>query len=159
MEVSATLALSQMIPKAFQNKPADVFIGLQLARRMNLDAMTVLQAMQVINGTPSWRATFIIARLNSSGKFKDDVDWEVSGKGDTLTVTAFATKQNGKRVEETVDMAMAKAEGWTRNPKYNTIPKTMLKYRAVTFLCRFHAPEVMLGLPMADELDQDVVDA
>jgi hypothetical protein len=48
---------------------------------------------------------------------------------------------------------MAKAEGWTRNAKYQTMPEHMLRWRSATMLIRLFAPEVMLGIPAADELE------
>jgi hypothetical protein len=50
-------------------------------------------------------------------------------------------------------MAMAEAEGWTKNPKYRTMPDQMLRYRSATMLIRLFAPEVMMGLPVAEEID------
>ncbi len=49
-------------------------------------------------------------------------------------------------------MKEAKAENWTKNPKYNTLPELMLRYRAATLLIRTHAPEVLHGMHMIEEL-------
>jgi hypothetical protein len=50
-------------------------------------------------------------------------------------------------------MNMAKAEGWTSNAKYKTLPQSMLSYRAGVQLVRLYAPETMLGMQTAEELE------
>lgn len=154
MDVAGFLATSQMLPQTFRGKPADVLIGMQLAHRMRMDTLTVLQSMQVINGSPSWKATFVIARINASKKFTG-LDWRVTGEGTRdLKVVCYATRhEDGKELSAEATWAMAEAEGWTKNPKYRSIPLQMLRYRSATFFGRLYAPEVTLGLPVADELE------
>ncbi len=47
---------------------------------------------------------------------------------------------------------MAEAAGWTKNPKYRSMPEHMLRYRSATLLIRLYAPEVMHGYSTAAEL-------
>jgi len=91
---------------------------------------------------------------NKSGVFKGPICFEETGKGDSLSVTAYAiVRETEQRVEFTCDMAMARAEKWTTNPKYKTMPGLMLRYRAATLLIRTSCPEVLLGMHTADELE------
>ena len=50
-------------------------------------------------------------------------------------------------------MAMAKAEGWTKNPKYKTMGAYMLRLRSSVLLIRTTCPEVLLGMQTADEVE------
>jgi len=50
-------------------------------------------------------------------------------------------------------MKEARAEGWTKNPKYSSLPELMLRYRAAILLIRTHMPEVLNGLHTVEELD------
>jgi hypothetical protein len=52
-------------------------------------------------------------------------------------------------------MDTARKEGWTKNPKYKTMPEQMLRYRSATWLIRLHCPEVLLGMQASEEI-QDV---
>ena len=52
----------------------------------------------------------------------------------------------------TVSIAMAKAEGWTRNSKWKTMPEQMLKYRAATFFGRQYIPDLLLGVQTSEEV-------
>lgn len=154
---AALFASSPLIPESLrkggpQQAMANCYIAMTIADRMGEDRMTVMQNIVIIHGTAGFKTQYMIARANASGKFKDEIDWEIEGAGPTLSATAFATlAKTGKRVEITVDMNMAKAEGWTNNKKYQTMPEIMLRYRSAAFLVRLYAPEVMLGYQTAEE--------
>ena len=72
-----------------------------------------------------------------------------------MKVRAY-TLMSGVEVDFTVDMAMANAEGWTKNPKYRTMPQLMLSYRAATSLIRLYAPEVTMGMQTDEEVLGDL---
>ena len=60
---------------------------------------------------------------------------------------------DGKNIKgSTVSIAMAKAEGWTRNTKWKTMPEQMLKYRAATFFGRQYIPDLLLGVQTSEEV-------
>jgi hypothetical protein len=64
----------------------------------------------------------------------------------------------GEIVSVNVSMAMAKADGWTKNAKYRSIPEQMLRYRSATWLIRLYCPEVTCGMQSTDELkDSDTL--
>jgi hypothetical protein len=146
---------SQLIPAALRGKPSDCFIGLHMAERMNEDPLTVLQNIVIIKGNAGWKAQYMIARANASGIFTGRIKWRVTGSGDSLSVVAYATMADtGEEVQSpAVDMKMAKAEGWTVNVKYQSMPEVMLRYRSAAFLVRFNCPEVMLGMQTGEELE------
>lgn len=153
---AATLAKSALVPQSFRDKPEDCFIALHMAYRLNADPMLVMQSLYVVHGTPGWSAKFVIGQANVSNVFRGRIKWREEGAigGDDHSVTAYATlAETGEEVAETVTMAMAKNEGWTKNKKYQTLPSLMLKYRAATFLVRLHCPEVLMGVPVVDELE------
>jgi hypothetical protein len=152
-------AMSPLIPEALrkgspEQAMANCYIAMSIADRMGEDRMTVMQNIHIIHGTAGFKSSYMIARANASGKFSEEIDWEETIENGNLTVTAFAVlAKTGRRVEMPVDMAMAKAEGWTSNKKYQTMPKVMLRYRSAAFLIRLYAPEVMLGHQTADEIE------
>lgn len=152
-------AMSLLVPQHLRNGTpeqamANCYVALALAEAMGEMPLIVMQNIHFINGKAGFATKYMIARANASGKFKDDLDWEVTGKGDALSLTCFAhLAKSGKRVEMTADMAMAKAEGWSKNAKYQTMPEVMLRYRSASFLVNMYAPEVMLGYKTAEEYE------
>lgn len=148
------LARSQLLPAAFRGKPEDVFFAFLIAQQMRVDVFTVLQSIHFVNGKPGWSAPFLISRANASGVFEGEIAFETTGEGPTLAVEASATlRKDGKRVSRKVSLAMAKADGWTKNGKYSSIPEQMLSYRAATFLIRLYCPGILYGLRTSDEVE------
>lgn len=153
-KVAGVLARSTLLPKHFQSQPENVFVGLQMAARMKIDAMMLLQNMQVINGKPGLSAVMQIALANKYGPFSCPILFKENLAGPNPSATAYAThKASGETVSFTVDMKMAEAEGWTRNPKYKSMPGVMLAYRAACFLIRRYCPEVTMGMQSSEEVE------
>jgi hypothetical protein len=129
-------------------------IALQIANRLGEEPLTVMQNIYVVSGRPGWKTEYVIARANKAGVFSSRITWKTTGRGDTLAVTACATLANtGEAIEVTCDMAMAKAEEWTRNKKYTSMPEHMLRWRSAAMLIRLYAPEVMIGMPTYEEVE------
>ena len=139
---------------------ANCYIALKLAEIMGEAPLIVMQNIHIVQGKAGFDAKYMIARANKSGVFEGRINWRVdTSDSKNMSVQAFATlADTGEEVNFTCDMAMANAEGWSRNSKYKTMPEVMLRYRSATFLIRFYAADVMLGYHTAEEM-QDVASA
>lgn len=172
------MAKSDIIPEHYRGKPENVFIAVQTAYRMNLDPMLVMQNTFTISGKLGMNSTFAISLANSSGLFiggirykvktlDENIEGEVTfynnGTKDkkkvqfsNIQVTAYTNlKSNGEEISYTIGMKEAIAEGWTTKAgnKYQSLPTLMLSYRAATLLIRTHAPEVMNGMHVVEEIE------
>ncbi|WP_333710485.1 hypothetical protein [Malikia spinosa] len=160
-------------------------VALDMAQRMNANPLMIMQNLHIIEGRPSWSSQFIIAAINGCGKFSPlrfDVEWMdemdasystfewVDGRKQELKHTiriknarcvAWALeKATGERLESApVTMEMAVAEGWygKNGSKWRSMPDLMLRYRSAAFFGRIYAPELLMGLPAAEEL-HDIID-
>lgn len=58
-----------------------------------------------------------------------------------------------------VTMEMAVAEGWfgKNGSKWKSMPDLMMRYRSAAFFGRIYAPELLMGLPAAEEI-HDIID-
>jgi hypothetical protein len=179
LQRAATMfSASTIVPKHLQGRDhiGDCAIALALAHEMHESPVMVMQNIFVVHGKAGWNAQYMIARANKSGIFKGNLKWRFEIKGEieitkvikdkpsvkvkvpNLCATCYAVlKETGEEISEEVTMAMAEAEEWTRNSKYHTMPRLMLQYRAATFLVRLNCPEVMMGLPVVDEIE-DMID-
>jgi hypothetical protein len=118
----------------------------------------VLQNIDIIHNRPSFRASFLIAMVNASGRF-EPLQFRVEGEGQERSCVAWTRPKGGGDSLEgpPVTMAMAKAEGWsTKNgSKWQTMPDLMLRYRAAAFFARLYAPDITLGMLTVEE-SQDI---
>lgn len=148
------LASSTLVPKDFQGNMANCAIGLNIAKRLGADPFMVIQNIDIIHGRPSFRATFLIAMVNASGRFTP-LQFRMGGDGATRSCTAHCkTKDSGEVIEgPEITMAMAKAEGWSTKSgsKWVTMPELMLRYRAAAFFARIYAPDITLGMHTSEE--------
>lgn len=158
-------AASTLVPRQFQNT-ANAIICLDMANRLRCSPLMVAQCLYIVQGKPSWSAQFVIAAINSCGRFSS-LRFVMSGEGMGRQCHCESTDlQTGEKLEgPAVSMQMAKDEGWLDKggSKWRTMPELMLRYRAGTFFGRLYAPDVLLGLYTQDEaLDianvQDVSD-
>ena len=140
---------------------ANATVALEIARRLNMPPLLVMQNMYLVGGKVGWTAQFLIASFNATGRFTP-IRYQMAGTfgEDSFGCRAQATEV-GTGFEHQgplVTIGMARAEGWAKNRKWQTMPELMLRYRAAAFLIRTCAPEVAMGLYTAEEL-QDVAAA
>ena len=149
-------AASSVVPKEYQGNIANCAIAINISERLHADAFQIMQSMHVIHGRPSWSATFLIAMVNSSGRFTP-LQFEIQGKGNSLSCRAYANnKETQERVEgPLVTMEMAKAEGWADKAGSNgkTMPEVMIRYRAASFFAKLYAPDITLGMQTTEEVN------
>ena len=153
---SKMFASSSLVPKDFQSNVANCAIGINIAKRLGADPFMVLQNIDIIHGRPSFRATFLIAMVNASGRF-EPLQFEMGGDEGKPTRSCIAwtkSKADGAKLEgPKITLDMAKAEGWSTKAgsKWITMPELMLRYRAAAFFARLYAPDITLGMMTAEE--------
>ncbi len=158
LKFSEIMAQADIIPTHYRGKPANVFIAVQSALRMNLDPMQIMQNTFVISGKLGMVTAFAISLANQSGLFDSGIRYRIDGSGENLKVTAYTNlKKTGEEISYTITMKEARAEGWTKNAKYQSLPELMLRYRAATLLIRTHVPEVLNGMHMVEEIEDAAV--
>lgn len=200
LRVSNMLCSSSLVPVAYRkNKEikeygqivgwednpaalANCAIALNMAHRMNADPILIMQNLHIIEGRPSWSSPFIIASINSCGRYHS-LDYELSAPGEPVeieytavewinkkktevqkkvtvrhqTCKAFTTeKTTGKRLESPlISIQIALDEGWLtkKGSKWQTMPELMLRYRCASFFGRLYAPELLMGLQSTEEVE------
>lgn len=161
-KVAEQLSKSKLIPTTFQNNPPDCIIAMEMAQRIGASIFSVMQSLYIVHGRPGWSAQFIIAALNSCGRFSP-LRFDIEGEDDERTCTAWALEKgtNEKLSGPPVSIGTSKKEGWydKNGSKWKTMPELMLRYRAATFFGRLYAPDILMGMRTAEELqDIDVID-
>lgn len=151
-------ANSSMVPDTYKGKPDNCFVALELASRMDVSPVLVMQNLYIVQGKPSWAGQACKALIDGSGKFKDS-EYVMTGnladgtRGCYLQATNART---GKLVKGTeINLQMAQNEGWSNKSgsKWKTMPEQMLKYRAAAFFARTECPEALMGFQTAEEVE------
>jgi hypothetical protein len=157
--MAKALASSTLVPDSYRGEGnlGNCIIALELSQRIGASVMAVMQSMVPIHGKPTWSASFLIATVNSCGRFSPmRFRWVGKEGTDDWGCRAYAVEREGnlELVGALVTIAMAKAEGWygKSGSKWKTMPEQMLQYRAAAFWCRAYAPEIALGMHTSEEI-------
>lgn len=142
------LADSDMVPKDFKGKPGNCLIAIQWGAELGLKPLQALQNLAIINGRPSLWGDAVIALVRSSPV----CEWVIEDdNGDTATCRV---KRRGEPEQSrTFSMVDAKAAGLAGKPgPWTQYPKRMRQMRARAFALRDVFPDVLRGLPVAEEV-------
>ena len=157
--MAKALASSTLVPDSYRGEAnlGNCIIALELSQRIGASVMAVMQSMVPIHGKPTWSASFLIATVNSCGRFSPmRFRWVGKEGTDDWGCRAYAVEREGnlELVGALVTIAMAKAEGWysKNGSKWKTMPEQMLQYRAAAFWTRAYAPEIALGMHTSEEI-------
>ena len=148
-------AVSSVIPQNYQQKPMDCAIAIDMANRMGVSPLFVMQNLYVVKGKPSWSGQACISMLQNYKDYKkvrpvyfgekNTEDWGCYIKVDT---------EDGEVIKgPEVTIKMAKAEGWISNPKWRNMPEQMLGYRAAAFFARLYIPNLLMGCCVEGEAE------
>jgi hypothetical protein len=157
------LAASTLVPASYQNNIPNCLIALELAYRIGVSHMMVMQSMNVIHGRPAWSSQFLIATFNACGRYSS-LRYEWFGEEDTddwgCRAWTIEKSTGEKLVGAKVNIAIAKSEGWysKNGSKWKTMPQQMLMYRAASWFVRAYAPELSMGLYCKEEIEDGFED-
>lgn len=156
-KLAKSYARSSMVPDVYRGNPDNCFVAVELAARMDVSPVLVMQNLYIVQGRPSWAGSACKALIDGCGKFSHS-EFVMSGSIEDGTAACYLQAVNnstGKLVKGTeITMRMAAAEGWLdkKGSKWKTMPEQMLKYRAASFFARSECPEALMGFQTAEEV-------
>lgn len=152
-KLASVFAKSSLVPQQYQGKTEDCAIAVDMAERMGVTPLMVMQNLYVVKGKPSWSGQACMSFIKA--KYGDAEPIYTGQRGtDTRGCFVRVTKPDGEVIEGAeVTIGMAKAEGWTSNKKWINMPELMLAYRAAAFFARVYCPEILMGVQVEGEVE------
>ncbi|ANC03990.1 hypothetical protein AB688_18485 [Pseudomonas putida] len=145
------LAASDIVPKDFQRKPANILVAVQWGMELGLQPMQAMQSIAVINGRPALWGDAVIALVRSSPLCEYVVETD-----DGETATCRVKRRGEEEQVRTFSMTDAKAAGLAgKQGPWSQYPKRMRQMRARAFALRDLFPDVLRGMAVAEEV-QDI---
>jgi hypothetical protein len=157
-KLAQTMCQADIIPQSYKNKPADCMIAIDMANRMGVSPLMVMQSLYVVMGKPSWSGQACMSFIQANPNFKDVTPVYV-GQPNTSERGCYiqATRVSDGAVIQgvCVTLGMANAEGWTdkKGSKWLTMPELMLAYRASAFFARVYCPSLLMGVAVEGEIE------
>lgn len=157
-QLSELMAASEIVPKAYQNKPANIFVAVQMGLELGFSPMQSLRFIAVVNGMPSVYGDGLIALCRRHR------DWEwIKEEFDPEAMVATCTVKRRGEPERTQTFSWSDAER-AGLPKQNEVvwsryPQRMLQMRARSWALRDTFADAIAGLAVAEEaMDYPPVD-
>lgn len=166
--MAKSLAASALLPEAFRNKEHDVRVQIIAGLELGLPPMVALRSVHIIKGKPTLSADAMVALVLGSGKAEyfrcveesdTRVVYETKRKGAPKPQTCTWTIEDAKRADLLQTSRNGEPNNWL---KY---PRAMLKARSKAWLARDVYPDILAGVYLPDELedeygrDEQVIDA
>jgi hypothetical protein len=158
MRLAELLSQSDMVPKDYRGKPANIFVAIQWGAELGLAPLQSLQNIAPINGRPSIWGDAMLALVQGSGLLKAFKE-TIEGTGDSRITVCFVQRKGFEPQVRKFSVEDAKrANLWgkvSRDGKPSTwvqYPERMLQMRARGFALRDNFADVLRGMSMAEEV-------
>jgi hypothetical protein len=161
-QLAEQLSRSQLVPKAYQGKPADLFIAMAMGYQIGMSVEQSIQAIAVINGKPCLWGDDMLALCMIHPDFEDIIEEPIYQSSVGTPITGFNCTVKRRGMSDytqpfTLDMArkaglLAKQGPWTQ------YPERMLQLRARAFALRNRFPDALKGIKSREEVE-DYIDA
>ena len=154
-KLASVFAKSSLVPQQYQGKTEDCAIAVDMAERMGVTPLMVMQNLYVVKGKPSWSGQACMSFIKA--KYGEAQPVYIGERGtDSRGCYIRVRTPEGEVIEGAeVTIKMAKSEGWYSKPgsKWQTMPELMLAYRAAAFFARVYCPEILMGVQVEGEAE------
>ena len=145
---SQYLADSDMVPKDYKGKPGNCLIAMQWGAEVGLKPLQALQNLAVINGRPALWGDSVIAIVRASPLCEYVIETD-----DGHTATCKVKRRGEPEQVRTFSVDDARSAGLAgKQGPWTQFPKRMRQMRARAFALRDVFPDVLRGLPVAEEV-------
>lgn len=157
MEALATMLANSSfgVPEAYRGDVGSCFNAVDIAYRLGVSPLVVLQNSREIDGKPAFTYQFAKALIEDSGLITSLLQYETegelrsdgqSGEGPAYRIRAYGETSAGTRLYGPwINWKMAQMERWTDNPAYISMPEVMFRARATTFFFNQHCSSLLMG--------------
>ena len=150
MEFANMLANSNLVPKAYQQKPGDIMVACQWGAEIGLKPLQSLQNIAVINNIPAVWGDALVALVRGSGLCEYiKQDWDDASKTATCRVKRKGEPEEMRQFSE----EDARVAGHLNKDTYKKNLQRMLSIRARAFALRDVFADVLKGLKVVEEVE------
>lgn len=145
--VANALAQSDVVPKAYRRKPADIMAACLAGRELGLPPMSAMQRIFVVDGRPTLSAEGMVSLVQKAGH-----EIWVDPASNAAGATVHGRRRGSAQVHTmTFTIEEAKGAGLAGKDNWKKYPKAMLRARAISALCRIAFADVLAGYAYTPE--------
>ena len=148
---SEMAAQSELVPKDYRGKPANIMLSVQMGSELGLSPMQSLLSIAVINGRPGVWGDGLIGLCRQSPLCEDITEW-FEDEGDERSALCTAKRKGAHPCTSRFSVADAKRAGLWGKDIWQKYPDRMLQNRARGYALRDAFPDLLRGLKTVEEL-------
>jgi hypothetical protein len=155
LQFAEILSKSNIVPKEFIGNPGNILVAVQWGMELGLQPMQAMQSIAVINGRPTLWGDAVIGLVRSSPLCEYVIEEDLGDKSVCRVKRRGEDEQARIFTDDDAKKAglQGKAGPWTQ------YPKRMRQMRARSWALRDVFPDVLRGMPIAEEvMDTEVRD-
>lgn len=142
-EYAEILSASNLLPRAYQKQPANVFTAMAMGEALGLKPIEAINSINVIQGKPALSAELMGAMVRRAGH-----KLRITCTKNPPTATATLIRRDDPDAPFTVtwdEKAATRAGLWMSSPSWQKYPDQMMRARAITEVCRMGAADALSG--------------
>ena len=145
-EWARALAPSRLLPQAYRDNPANLFLAAEFADALGIERINALTSIHVIEGKPSASADLMAALVRRAGH-------RLRVTGNDQAARAVLIRADDPEFEYVAewDLSKARQAGLVGKGVWKSYPAAMLRSRAITEVCRMAASDALLGVIYSPE--------
>lgn len=145
-EWARALAPSRLLPQAYRENPANLFLAAEFADALGIERINALTSIHVIEGKPSASADLMAALVRRAGH-----RLRITGNDQAARAVLIRADDPDFEYVAEWDLAKARQAGLTGKGVWKSYPAAMLRSRAITEVCRMAASDALLGVIYSPE--------
>jgi len=158
MDYATIAAKSALVPKAYQGRPADILIAVQMGSGLGFGPVQSMMAIACINGRPSLYGDAALAVVRRSPECLGFAEVYNEERRE-WTATARRRGEPDPIIRKFSEAEAKQAGLLSKGGPWSLYPKRMLQMRARGFALRDAFADVLMGLTLAEEAQDIPVDA
>lgn len=142
-EYAEILSASNLLPRAYQKQPANVFTAMAMGEALGLKPIEAINSINVIQGKPALSAELMGAMVRRAGH-----KLRITCTKNPPTATATLIRRDDPDAPFTVtwdEKAATRAGLWMSSSSWQKYPDQMMRARAITEVCRMGAADALSG--------------
>jgi hypothetical protein len=149
LRLAEVMSKSTIVPKDYVDKPGNVLVAIQWGMELGLKPLAAMQNIAVINGRPSLWGDAVIALVRASPLCEG-----IREEFDTaqMIATCIVKRRGEPETSRSFSLQDATKANLIGKDIWKAYPKRMLQMRARAFALRDVFPDVLRGMPIAEEV-------
>jgi hypothetical protein len=148
LRLADLMAKSDLVPKEYKDKPANVLIAVAMGAEVGLSPMQALQTIAVIGGRPTLWGDGLLGLVQAH----PDYEWHDENQSTEIMGVCTIKRKGAPPHTSTFSKEDASRAGlWNKSGPWQQYPMRMLKLRARAFALRDQFSDAIRGLTSAEE--------